>query len=188
MKNSQSITRDDDVRLAIAKSATYHNSVIAHKEKNIKMIYTVHKAKLISEQMRKFSDADSWIIVGQFSNLDFWLNEVKSALKAIDEHNMRFDKTYESQKIFIDSHKVEIPDNCPICQGICELGSGVSKPSLPQRSPETKSDKKVTRTELINSTYYFLRRCYNQNLLNKVGFRNKCDEIGTSVDINDLKE
>jgi hypothetical protein len=150
------------------------------------MIYTVHKAYLLSEQMRRFSDADSWIVVGQFSNLEFWLDEVKSAIKTLDEHNMRFDKMYESQKKFIESHSVEIPDNCPICQGICELGSGKRKPNLPKRSPETKSDKKESRKELINSTYYFLRRCYRLQLIDRKEFGNRCDEIGTSVDINDL--
>lgn len=151
------------------------------------MIYTVHKVKLIAEQLRKFSDADSWIVVGQFVNLEFWLDEVKSALSSLDQHNLRFDKMYDSQKEWIESHSISIPDNCPICQGICELGTGSRKPNLPKRSPETKSDKKESRKELINSTYYFLRRCYKLKLVDEVEFRNKCDEIGTSVDINDLK-
>lgn len=150
------------------------------------MIYTVHKSNLIAEQLRRFSDADSWIVVGQFSNLEFWLNEVKSALKTLDEHNKRFERMYESQKEFIESHSIEIPDNCPICQGICELGSGKRKPNLPKRSPETKSNKKEARKGLIDSTYYFLRRCYMLKLICESEFRNKCDEIGTSVDINDL--
>lgn len=150
------------------------------------MIYTVHKSNLIAEQLRRFSDADSWIIVGQFSNLEFWLNEVKSALKTLDEHNKRFERMYESQKEFIESHSIEIPDNCPICQGICELGSGKRKPNLLKRSPETKSNKKEARKALIDSTYYFLRRCYMLKLIGESEFRKKCDEIGTSVDINDL--
>ena len=152
------------------------------------MIYTVHRVKLIAEQLRKFSDADSWIVVGQFVNLEFWLDEVKSALSALDQHNLRFDKMYESQRDWIESHSISIPDNCPICQGICELGSGSRKPNLPKRSSETKSDKKESRIELINSTYYYLRRCYKLKLLSVEELKKKCAEIGTSVDIDDLEQ
>lgn len=150
------------------------------------MIYTVQKVKLIANQLRKFSDADSWIIVGQFANFKFWLNEVNSALRTLNEHNMRFDKMYESQKEFLESHSIEIPDNCPICQGICELGTGKRKANLPKRSAETKKDKTESRKELIDSTYFFLRRCYKLQLIDEKEFRNKCNEIGTSVDLNDL--
>lgn len=150
------------------------------------MIYTVHKANLVAEQLRKFSDADSWIVVGQFPNLEFWLDEVNSALKTLDGHNKRFEIMYESQKEFIESHSIEIPDNCPICQGICELGSGKRKPNLPKRSTETKTEKKESRKELIDSTYYFLRRCYRLKLIDEIEFRNKCNKIGTSIDIIDL--
>ena len=46
------------------------------------MIYTVKKANLIGEQLRKFSTSTAWIVVGQFANLDFWMAEVKTALSA----------------------------------------------------------------------------------------------------------
>ncbi len=150
------------------------------------MIYTVHRAKLLTEQLRKFSDADSWMVVGQFSNLEFWLHEVKSALNAIDGHNLRFDAMYESQKKWIESHNIEVPDHCPICQGICDLGEGTRKPTLPKKSSQTKSDKKTSRKELLNSAYFFLRRCYRLNLINVQELKMRCEEIGTSVDIMDL--
>ena len=95
---------------------------------------------------------------------------------------------YESQKEWIESHSISIPDNCPIYQGICELGSGSRKPNLPKRSSETKSDKKESRTELINSTYYYLRRCYKLKLLSVEELKKRCAEIGTSVDIDDLEQ
>lgn len=56
------------------------------------MIYTVKKANLIAKQLSKFSTADSWIVAGQFTNLEFWMEEVKAASKALDEHNLRFEK------------------------------------------------------------------------------------------------
>lgn len=152
------------------------------------MIYTVQRAKLIAEQLRKFSDSNSWMVVGQFVNLEFWIEEVKTVLKAIDQHNSRFDKMYDAQKEWIDSHTIQVPDNCPICQGVCELGSGSIKPNLPKKSSETKSDKKESRKELLNSTYYFLLRCYKLKLMSKEEFQNKCEDLGKSVDINDIEK
>jgi len=150
------------------------------------MIYTVQRAKLVAEQLRKFSDSNSWMVVGQFANLDFWINEVKSALKAVDQHNSRFDKMFNAQKEWIDSHGIQVPDNCPICQGICELGNGSKSPDLPKKSAEAKSDKKESRIELIDSTYYFLLRCFHLKLFSEDEFRLRCKEIGTSIDLEDL--
>jgi len=150
------------------------------------LIYTVQRVKLIAAQLRKFSDADSWIIAGQFSNLEFWMEETKAALKATDEHSGRFDKMYTAQKEWIELHTVEIPDNCTYCQGICELGTGVRKPYLPKRSKETKSEKKNSRSELIDASYFFLLRCYKLKLLTKEQLYSWCDELGTSVDLADI--
>ena len=148
------------------------------------MIYTVKKAQLISEQLRKFSDSDSWMVVGQYVNIEFWINEVQTSLQAI--HNARFRRMYTAQKDWIDSHSVQIPDNCRICGGICELGNGKKKPRLPQKSPETTIEKKEVRKELVDNMYSFLRRSYKLGLLDETDFRKYCDKIGTSVDLDDI--
>lgn len=150
------------------------------------MIYTVQRVRLIAEQLRRFSDADSWIVAGQFVNLEFWLDEVKSALEVMDQHNSRFEKMYNARENWIETHNIHIPDNCPICQGICELGTGSRKPRMPKRSAETKTEKKDSRIELIDSTYFFLLRCYKLKLIDEDILRHKCKEIGTSVDYDDL--
>lgn len=150
------------------------------------MIYTIHRVKLISEQLRKFSDSNSWIVVGQFANLDFWMDEVNAALKILDGHNLRFDKIYEAQKEWIESHGIQVPDNCPICQGVCELGKGLIKPTLPKKSAQTKSDKKESKKELLDSAYFFLLRCYKLKLLSETELRKTCNKIGTSIDLDDL--
>jgi hypothetical protein len=150
------------------------------------LIYTVKRINLIAEQLNKFSDADSWIVAGQFSNLEFWLNEVKSALNGVDEHELRFKKIVEAQKEYTKSKNIHIPDNCGICGGICELGTGVRKPGLPIRRKQTKTEKKESRIELVDATYFFLLRCYKLDLLSKDELKSRCDEIGTSVDLSDL--
>ena len=150
------------------------------------MIYTVEKARLISEQFRKFTDSYAFMVAGQFANLDFWVEETKSALKAIDEHQLRFDRMYNTQKIWIEEKQVTIPDYCPLCDGICELGiQHYKKPELPKR--KAKSEKTESRKELVNSAYYFLLRCYKIGLLDQETFNEYCEQIGTSIDPNDLK-
>lgn len=150
------------------------------------MIYTIEKANLITEQLKKFTDSYAHMVAGQFINIDFWINEAISALKAIDEHNARFDKMYEAQKKWIDDKNVRVPDYCFICNGICELSTEhYKKPELPKR--KAKNEKKEARKELVNSAYYFLIRCYKIDLLNEKEFKTYCNLIGTSIDPYDLK-
>lgn len=149
------------------------------------MIYTVEKANLVTKQLKKFTDSYSFIVAGQFANIDFWINEVESSILAIDKHKIRFQKMYEAQEIWIDKKNVKIPDYCYICDGICELSNEhYKKPDLPkQRAIKEKND---SRKELINATYYFLVRCFKLELLNEKLFQEYCNRIGTSIDPNDL--
>ncbi len=150
------------------------------------MIYTVEKANLITIQLNKFKDSYAFIVAGQFANIDFWINEVESTIKAIDEHNIRFGKMYNAQEKWIEEKNVKIPDYCYICNGICELSDEhYKKPELPKQ--RAKNDKNDSRKELINATYYFLVRCLKLELLNKKLFQEYCNRIGTSFDPNDLK-
>ena len=128
------------------------------------------------------------MVAGQFANIDFWIKEVKVALSALDEHNNRFEKMYHAQKSWIDSHNIEVPDHCSICWGICELGGGSKKPNLPKKTKHTKSEKKASRHELIDSAYFFLIRCYKIGLLEETELRQKCEEVGTSIDFVDLEK
>lgn len=150
------------------------------------MIYTVEKAKLITQQLKKFKDSYAFMVAGQYANIDFWINEVESSIKAIDEHNDRFEKMYKAQEKWVEEKNVKIPDYCMICNGICELSDKhYKKPDLPkQRATNEKNDSKK---ELLNVTYYFLVRCFKLELLNEKLFREFCNRIGTSIDQNDLK-
>lgn len=50
------------------------------------MIYTIEKADLVTAQLRKFATDYSHHVVGQFANVDFWLQEVIDAQKIIDTY------------------------------------------------------------------------------------------------------
>lgn len=148
------------------------------------MIYTIERANLISEQLRRFTTSYAHHVAGQFANIDFWLHEVQEAIKTIDEYNKRFNKMRDEQKKWVSSHETVVYGYCPICQGKCELSDGHPSPLV--RTPD--NELKTARKNLVDSTYCFLLRCYRMKLLNKDLLEIKCEEIGTSIDPSDLKE
>ncbi len=147
------------------------------------MIYTIEKANLIADQLKKFTTAYTYHVAGQFANIDFWINEVVQSLNIIDEHRIRFDNISKAQKEWADNHKVVIHYYCPICKGRCEFSDG--KPNPPKL--RYKSDKSEARRDLLDSAYFFLIRCYRIGLLSKEELKQKCDVIGTGIDLEDLK-
>jgi hypothetical protein len=149
------------------------------------MIYTIEKATLISGQLRQFTTGYAHHVAGQFANIDFWLHEVQESVKTIDEYNKRFNKMRDEQKRWITAHGTVVHDYCPICGGKCELSDG-RHPSPPVRVSD--SDLMASRKTLIDSTYFFLLRCYRLRLFDKDALETKCKEIGTSIDPSDLEK
>lgn len=118
------------------------------------MIYTIDRANLISEQLKKFTTGYTHHVVGHYSNIYFWIGEVKEALNAIDNHKKRFDKMYDAQKDWIEEHGTIVHDFCPICGGKCEFSDG--KQILPKF--KYKTELLEARKNLVDSVYYFLIR------------------------------
>lgn len=148
------------------------------------MIYSVEKAILVADLLRKFTTGYAHHVAGHYANINFWMDEVDAALKAIDGHNSRFDKLYSAQANWIEEHGAVVHNYCPICGGKCEFSDGI--PSLPVR--KSKKEKRESRRELVDAMYYFLARCYRLGLLTDQELKNKCDRIGTSIDPSDLQK
>ena len=148
------------------------------------MIYTIEKANLVSKQLRRFTSGYSHHVAGQFTNIDFWMSEVKEAIKIIDEYHQRFDKMRDEQSQWIYSHGTRVYGYCPACGGKCEFDNGT--PSPPRKV--NKDDLKEARKELVDATYFFLARCFRMKLLDKNALQLKCDEIGTGIDPQDLEK
>lgn len=146
------------------------------------MIYSIEKANLISGQLLKFKDCFIHQLAGHTANMDFWINEVKESILALDDYTKRFYSMRDGQAIWIEHHKEPIHDYCPICGGKCEFSNGI--PSLPTRVEN--SLLKETRKDLVNAAYYFLVRCYNSKLIDLAALENYCSEVGTSIDPGDL--
>jgi len=150
------------------------------------MMYTIEKADLISEQLRRFTSGFAHHIAGQFANIDFWLHEVQESIKTIDEYNKRFNNMRDEQKKWIDSHGTVVHDYCPICGGKCEFDNDDQRPSPPVRM--SNNEIKEARKKLVDSTYFFLLRCYRMRLLSINTLETKCNEIGTNIDPSDLEK
>jgi len=61
------------------------------------MIYTIEKANLISEQLRKFESGYAHHVAGHFSNINFWINEVIEGLETIDNYKKRYDSICDTE-------------------------------------------------------------------------------------------
>ena len=148
------------------------------------MIYSIEKANLISEQLKKFTTGYTHHVVGHFSNIDFWINEAEEALNTIDNHRKRFDRMYNAQKVWIEEHGTIVHDYCPICNGKCEFSDG--KPKLPKFKYEAELAE--TRKKLVDAAYFFLIRCFRIELLTYDELYKRCNSIGTGIDPNDLNK
>jgi len=145
------------------------------------MIYTIEKAHLISEHLKRFTTGHAHYVAGQFANIDFWLQEVKDALKTIDGYNKRFNsmrdvhnKWIESTEPYEDKEAIESYEALPI-----------------HRAPLVRvshNELEAARKDLTDATYFFLLRCYRMRLLDKNTLEIKCNEIGTSIDPSDLEK
>jgi len=149
-------------------------------------MYTIEKANLIAEQLRRFTTGYAHHLAGQFPNIDFWLNEVKDAIETIDEYGSRFNKLKAGQTKWVDDHGTVIPDFCSICQGRCEFDNEDGIPKPPKR--KAHSELKIARRNLKDNAYYFLIRCYNGGLLSLPELEAKCAIFGSSVEPSDLKK
>lgn len=147
------------------------------------MIYTIEKANLIIEQLTKFKNLPSYKLSGHFANFEFWETEVKSALKAIEEHYKRFKIMSSAQLNFIENHGEPIHDFCPICKGICEFSNG--KPDLPKRI--LNSELKEVKAKLLNTYYLLVVKSFNSKIIDKNQLEKFCQDVNISIDENDLK-
>lgn len=147
------------------------------------MSYTLEKANMISEQLRKFTSGYAHHVYGQFANIGFWFHEVQEALKTIDEYDTRFNRICDAQFYWVELHKTKVYSYCAHCGGKCEFDRGTPSPPTPISGKVLAE----VRRNLVNSTYYFLARCYRMRLLDDAELKEKCDTIGTGIDPADLK-
>ncbi len=152
------------------------------------MIYTVERAELLAEQLRRFHHGQAHHLAGQFANLDFWMSEVASALATLDGHNSRFERLRDAQSAWVEAHRTQVPVHgfCGICRGKCEFDDGeMQSPRPPKRL--ASRERTEARRALVDATYHLLTRFFRMGLLNETELRAHCEKVGTSIDPADIQ-
>ena len=147
------------------------------------MSYTIEKAKLLANQLEKFTTSYAHHLFGQFANLDFWLSETQEAFKAIDGYYHRYQNLRKAQIEWVKNHKTKVYGYCSICGGKCEYDDGTP-------SPPVKIDKEeleIARRQVKDAVYHFLLRCFRSNLLDEKSLSAACERVGTSIEPEDLR-
>ena len=147
------------------------------------MAYSIDQASAVATQLEKFATSYAHHLVGQFANMQFWLDEANHALKVIDDYSRRFDLMREAQRTWIKAHGTVVSGFCPHCGGKCEFDPRTPEP--PTRLPSREMDE--ARRRLKDASYHFLLRCYRTGLLDEAALKTGCAYVGTSIDPADLK-
>lgn len=147
------------------------------------MAYSIDQANAVASQLEKFTTSYAHHLVGQFANLDFWLDEVIHAVKVLDDYPKRFVRMRDAQLAWVKAHGTVVSGYCAICRGKCEFDPQTPLP--PTRLPSQETD--AARRRLKDAAYKFLLRCHRAGLVDEGGLRAACDRVGTSVDLDDLK-
>jgi uncharacterized protein YecT (DUF1311 family) len=90
------------------------------------MSYSLKRASLITDQLQRLATQNAHQLAGQFSNLDFWIDEAADAIRVINEYPRRFRRLREAQVAWVKAHDTKIEGYCPICEGVCEARSTTS--------------------------------------------------------------
>jgi hypothetical protein len=140
--------------------------------------YSTDIAKILSDQLNKFTTLNRHQLAGQTANLDFWLGEVRHCLDVIDGYARRFDRLKNAQgKHVSEHHTTEFDFDEP-----CDIRD---RPAPPKRVPH--SELQESRRSLCDATYRLLMRCFKEGLIDEAGLRHACDRLGIGVDATELR-
>jgi hypothetical protein len=118
--------------------------------------YSTELAKLVAGQLARFVTLNRHQLAGQVANLDFWLDQVRHALAAIDGYGVRFVRLDTAQRAFVAVRGVNHPDP----------GDGHTKryrAAAPHRVPNPELRR--ARRELVEAACRFLDRCHQEGLI-----------------------
>lgn len=133
------------------------------------MSYSISKAKLIADQLNRLATQHMHQLAGQYSNLDFWMNEAEQALAVIDHYPERFRKLRDAQVSWVRAHDTRVSVYCEICGGGCEFGPNT--PDAPHRI--SSEDLGTARDGVRSAVTRYLLRLFRADVLsesNLLGF------------------
>ena len=141
------------------------------------MSFSTQMAELVGKQLSKFATSNPHQLAGQANNLAFWLGEVGHALDVIDGYSARFERLKSAQTKYVTDHNtIDFILDDPCCKGTAEPPRRVSHEEL-----------REARRYLCDSTYRFLVRCCNEDMISETDLRAACAKFDIGVERRDLK-
>jgi hypothetical protein len=143
--------------------------------------YSISRAELVADQIRRFSTQHLHQLAGHRANLDFWVAEAAAAVRSIDEYQQRFRRLRDAQTAWVKEHDTRFV-HCPICRGPCDLGP--QRPEPPRRVPS--DDLSAARTAVRVAVRDFLLRLYRAELIGASEVEAYAASVGALVESEDL--
>src|SRR5262245_47198857 len=125
--------------------------------------YSIARAELIADQIGRFATQHLHQLAGHNANLEFWLAEAASAVRAIDEYQQRFKRLQNARLAWVREHDTKVTHYCPICRGACEFGP--QTPDRPHRVPSEELD--AARAAVRRAVRQFLVRLFKAGFVSE---------------------
>jgi len=136
--------------------------------------FSTDLAKLVSDQVSRFVTLNRHQLAGHVANLDFWTDQVRHCLAAIDGYERRFQQLKTAQAQHIAEHRtIEFSLSDP-----CDMGD---MPARPSKVPIGELED--ARRTLCEATRSFLRRCLKEGFITETVFRKACEDSGIGLDL-----
>ncbi|HYP98410.1 MAG TPA: hypothetical protein VER96_07035 [Polyangiaceae bacterium] len=146
------------------------------------MSYSIAKAELIADQLSRLSTQHAHQLVGQLSNLEFWMSEAASAIAVINDYPARFRRLHDAQVEWVSSQDVSIPFYCPVCQGECEFSPGT--PQGPRRIPSEELG--AARDRVRKAAAQLLLRLFRAEFVEPPELRRYINDLELPIEPEDL--
>jgi hypothetical protein len=141
------------------------------------MAYSLDICELLTKQLTKFASLNRHQLVGHLVNLDFWTDEVRHALAALDGYRSRFKKMKAAQGKYVSENRV--------------INFDLEEPYInwAPSPPRAVADQglKQARQCLVDAWRKFIVRCHKEQLLEIEGAHSACTTLGISFELEDLQ-
>ncbi len=136
------------------------------------MSYSTDRAKLLANQLTRFSVLNTYQLAGQVENLNFWMVEVRHSLAVLDGYGVRFVRLEAAQTQYLETHGVE---------KVVEV-DGVRRPNVVpvRRVPDRELQK--ARRSLVDAVSRCFARCQDEGLICKSQAASLPQELGIKSD------
>jgi hypothetical protein len=143
------------------------------------MAYSCDLAKLLADQLSRFSTLNRHQLAGQVANLDFWRGEVRHVLDVLDGYPARFAGMRRAQAQYVVEHRTrEFDLDDPDAR---HYEAHTAPPAPLKRVPDAVF--REARDGLCRAVDRFLSRCVRERFLDEPTVRRTREALGIRVDL-----